>query len=128
MMYSHNWLLAQIRTFFKPYGITEKQYNILRILKGAAKPLTTSVIRDRLIDKMSDTTRVIDRMLKKGLVTKKTNKVDRRLVDISLSTKGASLLKKIDANMNKMDDIMKGLSEGEAEGLNDLLDKMRSVK
>lgn len=126
MMYSHNWLIGNLREFFKQYGITEKQYNILRILNGADKPLTTSIIRNRLLDKMSDTTRVIDRMLKKGIVTKKTNSQDRRLVDISLSDEGSALLKEVDNNTHKIDNLMKALSPEESQQLNTILDKLRS--
>ena len=125
LLYSHGWLVTQLRAFFKPFGITEKQYNILRILKGAGKPLTTSAIRGRLLDKMSDTTRVIDRMIKKGYVEKKTNETDRRLVDITLSDNGRALLEKIDNNLQDMDKIIENLSLEEADKLSELLDQMR---
>jgi len=126
ILFTQNWIWAKLRAFFKPFGITEKQYNILRILKGADKPLSTSVIRNRLLDKMSDTTRVIDRMLKKGYVSKKTNEMDRRLVDIALTDMGHAKLKEIDANIDKLDELMNGLSNDEANKLSDLLDAMRS--
>ncbi len=125
MLFSYGWLLTKLRAFFKPFGITEKQYNILRILNGATKPISTSAIRNRLLDKMSDTTRVIDRMITKGLVQKTVNESDRRLVDIILSPEGKKLLVEIDANLENMDQITAGLSIPEAEMLSNLLDIMR---
>ena len=125
LLYTNGWLVGKLRDIFKEYDITEKQYNILRILKGAEKPLTTSTIRNRLLDKMSDTTRVIDRMIKKGLVEKQTNKMDRRLVDITLSSHGESLLLQTERITHKMDAIVGNLSEHESQVLSDLLDKMR---
>jgi len=125
ILFSHGWLITKLRALFKPFGITEKQYNILRILNGANKPLSTSIIRNRLLDKMSDTTRVIDRMIKKGLVHKTTNEMDRRLVDITLSIKGRNLLKQVDANIADIDSIICNLSLESAETLSNLLDTMR---
>lgn len=124
-MFTNGWLVTQLRAFFKPFGVTEKQYNILRILNGASKPLSTSQIRERLLDKMSDTTRVIDRMIKKGFVLKKVNETDRRLVDITLSPEGKSLLNVINEKMHDTDSIVNNLSSEEADTLSNLLDKMR---
>ncbi|MBT8220622.1 MAG: MarR family transcriptional regulator [Bacteroidia bacterium] len=125
LLYTNGWLVGKLRALFKQYDLTEKQYNILRILKGTDKPLTTSVIRNRLLDKMSDTTRVIERMMKKGLVVKKVNKTDRRLVDITLSNKGEQLLLDTDKITIEVDAIATELTLEEAGKLSDLLDKMR---
>jgi DNA-binding MarR family transcriptional regulator len=124
-MFTQGWMMEQMREFFNPFDITIKQYNILRILKGAGKPISTSVIRERLIDKMSDTTRIIDRMMVKGIVEKKNCTIDKRLVDIIISKKGISLLDKIDSKANEMDKIFKGLTIEETKKLNNLLDKLR---
>lgn len=125
LLFTQGWLMEQMRNVFNPFDITIKQYNILRILKGAGKPISTSVIRERLIDKMSDTTRIIDRMIVKGLVEKKNSINDKRLVDITLSIKGLDLLKKIESKSNKMDDIFNHLSIAQTKELNQLLDKLR---
>lgn len=125
LIYSHGWLISELRSLFKPFGITEKQYNILRILNGSDKPLSTSNIRSRLLDKMSDTTRVIGRMIKKGLVVKTVNETDRRLVDITLSPQGQSLLQRVDSSISNLDDIVKGLTSEQADQLSALLDIMR---
>jgi len=125
LLYTQGWIVEKMRNVFNPFGITVKQYNILRILKGAGEPISTSVIRDRLIDKMSDTTRIIDRMLAKELVEKKNCKSDKRLVDITISRKGIKLLEKIDRSSKQMDDIFKKLTVAETMELNLLLDKLR---
>ncbi len=125
IMFSYGWVVDKQKQLFKPFGITPKQYNILRILRGAGKPLTTSELRERLLDKMSDTTRLIDRMIKKEWVLKDINKGDRRLVDIVITTNGLGLLAQIDSKADQMESIMNRLSKEEATVLSQLLDKMR---
>lgn len=124
-MYSHGWLIEQMRLFFNPFDITLKQYNILRILRGAEGPLTTSIIRDRMIDKMSDTTRLIDRMIKKNWVIKRICTEDRRLVDVEITDEGLAKLTEIEQNETKITEVLRYLSAEEAVVLSKLLDKMR---
>ena len=62
LLYTNNWVTDQLRQHLKPFGVTMKQYNVLRILKGAGEPITTSVIRERLLDKMSDASRMVERL------------------------------------------------------------------
>ena len=109
-MYTHGWVIERMRLFFKNYGITIKQYNILRILKGADEPLSTSQIRLRMLDKMSDTTRLIDRMVTKGWVKKSVSKTDRRLVDIMISDEGLDLLDEIKGIESQAEEIFGNLS------------------
>lgn len=125
IIYSHNWMTDRIRQHLKPFGITLKQYNVLRILKGADKPITTSTIRERLLDKMSDTSRMVERLYKKGLVVRTICPSDKRLVDVVLSQEGLKLLKKMEIFNQKIDNILSGLSKEEAELLSNLLDKIR---
>lgn len=125
IMYTHGWVIERMRLFFKSYGITNKQYNILRILKGANEPLSTSQIRLRMLDKMSDTTRLIDRMITKGWVKKSVSKIDRRLVDIMITDKGLDLLDEINGTEAQSQDILGNLSIDEVQKLSDLLDKVR---
>lgn len=125
LMYSHGWLIEQMRLFFNPFDITLKQYNILRILRGAEGPLTTSIIRDRMIDKMSDTTRLIDRMIKKNWVIKRICTEDRRLVDVEITDEGLAKLTEIEQNETKITEVLRYLSAEEAVVLSKLLDKMR---
>lgn len=123
-MFTNGWINENLKSRYKPYGLTPKQYNILRILGGADKPLTTSVIRSRMIDRMSDITRLIDRLLLKDLVIKKVKAEDKRLVDITISDKGLELLKLMSGGLTH--DFTSGLTEDEAIQLNGLLDKLRS--
>ena len=125
IMYTHGWVIERMRLFFKSYGITIKQYNILRILKGADEPLSTSQIRLRMLDKMSDTTRLIDRMVTKGWVKKSVSKTDRRLVDIMITDKGLDLLDEIKGIESQSEEIFGNLSIEEVQKLSDLLDKVR---
>jgi DNA-binding MarR family transcriptional regulator len=125
IIYTFNWLEERVRTIFDAHDVTPQQFNILRILRGAGQPISTLQIRQRMLDKMSDTSRIVDRLIKKGLAEKFTSKVDRRLVDVTISSKGLRLLKKTDTHENAMDDLLKGLSEEEAKTLSLLLDKIR---
>lgn len=102
-----------------------QQYNILRILRGAGTPLSTMQIRERMLDRMSDTSRVVDRMLLKELVLKKINENDKRLVDITITNKGLLILQRLDADNDDLDGIMHNLSADEMILLNTLLDKLR---
>jgi len=126
IMYTHSWIIERMRSYFKTHGITIKQYNILRILRGAEGPLSTSQVRERMLDKMSDTTRLIDRMIKKGWVEKKVSKNDRRLVDIMITDNGLDLLDQVKDIHHKSAEIMNNLTENEIEQLSLLLDKLRN--
>jgi DNA-binding MarR family transcriptional regulator len=126
IIYTYNWLTEKINKIFDEWGITSQQFNILRILRGAGKPLSTLQIRQRMLDKMSDTSRIVDRLVKKGLVKKSICKIDRRLVDVIITERGKKLLEKIDAYDDQMDRILMNLTEAEAKTLNELLDKVRN--
>src|ERR1700761_674656 len=127
IIYTYNWLTEQVKSVFDDWEITPQQFNILRILRGEGKPLSTLQIRQRMLDKMSDTSRIVDRLLKKGLVKKTPNGEDRRLVDVVITPKGKKLLEKIDPFEDYADKIMENLSEEETKTLNSLLDKLRNV-
>jgi DNA-binding MarR family transcriptional regulator len=129
LLYTAGWLKDCMRTIFDAEEITPQQFNILRILRGShPKPLSTQAIRERMLEKMSDTSRIVDRLLTKNLVKKVTCATDRRLVDVMITDKGRALLERIDLREQEMDDIMRGLSEKEATQLNQLLDKVRRGK
>lgn len=125
LIYTCNWMLEQHKKFFDNADITPQQYNILRILRGAGSPLSTLQIRQRMLDKMSDTSRIVDRLVKKELVKKVICKTDRRLVDVTIADKGLSLLDSLDGSNEEMDAAASSLSADEAATLNQLLDKMR---
>ncbi|HVU55093.1 MAG TPA: MarR family transcriptional regulator [Puia sp.] len=128
LIYTYNWITEKITKIFDEWDITTQQFNILRILRGAGQPLSTLQIRQRMLDKMSDTSRIVDRLVKKGLVKKGICKMDRRLVDVIITDKGKKLLEKIDQYSDQLDGIMMNLSEEDAKTLNELLDKIRNVK
>jgi MarR family transcriptional regulator, 2-MHQ and catechol-resistance regulon repressor len=126
ILYTHGWLSEKAKEFFADEDITPQQFNILRILRGShPQPLSTLQIRERMLDKMSDTSRIVDRLITKGLVKKGTCKMDRRLVDITITDKGKKLLEKLDTRQDEMDNIINNLTPKEAAALSDLLDKIR---
>ncbi len=124
-IYTYNWMNERMKAFFDKEKITGQQFNILRILRGAGKPLSTLQIRQRMLDKMSDTSRIVDRLIIKELVKKNTCPADKRLVDVSITDKGKKLLEKLDRYENEMDAVFGNLSTAEAKTLNSLLDKIR---
>ncbi|HVY76576.1 MAG TPA: MarR family transcriptional regulator [Puia sp.] len=126
LIYTFNWMNERVNKSFKPFEVTQQQYNILRILRGAGKPLSTLQIRQRMLDKMSDTSRLVDRLIKKELVKKSVSAGDRRLVDVELTDKGKSLLLEMDVLNAEFDAVLSRLSAEEARKLNELLDKVRS--
>lgn len=126
LLYTSNWLINKHKAFFSAYDITPQQYNVLRILRGQhPKSISTSAIKDRMLDKNSDVSRIVDRLTNKELVNKATCSTDRRLVDVLISPQGLDLLKSMDKAVNGLDANI-ALTEEEAKMLNKLLDKVRS--
>ncbi len=126
LIYTYNWAMEKSKRFFEKADLTMQQYNILRILRGAGKPISTMQIRQRMLDKMSDTSRIVDRLLKKGLVEKVECKNDRRLVDVTISEKGLTLLSELDQHAHELDSHLTKITKEEARTLNHLLDKLRN--
>ncbi len=126
LIYTLGWMREKTNLIFEAEDITPQQFNILRILRGSfPHPLSTLQIRERMLEKMSDTSRIVDRLITKGLVKKLTCKNDRRLVDIIISDKGKKLLERLDERQDEIDGVLSNLSEREANILSDLLDKIR---
>lgn len=128
ILFSANWLNEQIKAFLLEEDITPQQYNILRILRGSIKPISTLQIRERMLDKMSDTSRIVDRLIVKGLVEKKISCTDKRLVDVNITKKGLALIERLNQKNDSLDGILNQLNNEEVVILNDLLDKMRIKK
>ncbi|WP_017732785.1 MarR family winged helix-turn-helix transcriptional regulator [Nafulsella turpanensis] len=127
LIYTHNWLTTRLKNFLAEHEITLQQYNVLRILRGQfPDSISTSAIRERMLDRSSDASRIVERIHKQGLVEKKTSMADKRLVDVKISNKGLKLLEKIDAVTEDLDRILGNLELEEAVELNRLLDKVRS--
>ncbi|MFY7839584.1 MAG: MarR family winged helix-turn-helix transcriptional regulator [Lacibacter sp.] len=125
LIFTHNWVTEQLKLVLEEEDLTLQQYNILRILRGSDFPLSTLQIRERMLDKMSDTSRIVDRLLLKKLALKSINKKDKRLVDVKISAKGIRLLQKLDQSAYTIDNVLQNVSETDARELNRLLDKVR---
>ncbi len=126
LIYTYHWVTERIKNILLEEDITLQQYNILRILRGSdPRPLSTLMIRERMLDKMSDTSRIVDRLLLKKLVSKRLCNTDKRLVDVSITKEGKAMLQRIDERDNEMRKVMEMLNEDELITLNKLLDKLR---
>jgi DNA-binding MarR family transcriptional regulator len=127
LIYTANLLNEKMAHILANEEITQQQYNILRILRGSECPLSTLKIRERMLDKMSDTSRIVDRLVAKGLVEKTACVKDKRLVDITLSKKGLVLVDKLDQFNDQIDAVLMGVDEKEAQTINQILDKIRAT-
>jgi len=126
LLFTSNWIQNKHQDFFKSFGITAQQFNILRILRGQhPKSISPSLIKDRMLDKNSDVSRMLDRLLAKKLILKQVCPKDKRAFDVSISPEGLDLMKSMDKHLTSIEE-MKGLSEEEASLLSDLLDKVRA--
>ena len=121
--YTANWLNTIGNDFLKPFKISSQQYNILRILKGANEAVTVNMVKERMIEKSPNATRLMDKLCDKGLIERTRCENDRRVVFVKISEKGLKLLDKI--NMADFDNHMNAISEEEAKILNEILDKIR---
>lgn len=121
--YTANWLNSKEIEFFKPFGISPQQYNILRILRGAEKEIKVQTVKDRMIDRAPNATRLMDKLCDKKLIERIRCEHDKRVVYVTISKQGLQLLKGIGA----LTDVgfMDKLTEKEASKLSDLLDKIR---
>ena len=126
LLFTAGWIENISNKFFKKYDISMQQYNVLRILRGQyPDPVMLSVITDRMIDKMSNATRLVEKLRLKGLVTRELNSANRRQVDILITSKGLEMLQDIDAHFSEMEAKFSNITEEEARTLNQILDKMR---
>ena len=123
IIYTANWINSHQNAFFKPYGISPQQYNILRILRGAKEPLKVQVIKERMLERAPNATRLMDKLCAKKFIDRLPCPEDRRVVHIAITKEGLALLKEIDENFNQ--DLLKNLTLKEANLLSDLLDKIR---
>jgi DNA-binding MarR family transcriptional regulator len=126
IIYTYNWLYSRQYDLLKPYGLTIQQYNILRILKGQhPNPASIKLLKERMLDKMSDASRLVEKLRTKGLVERKECPKDRRNVDILITEEGLKLLRTLEKKINEFDNLLSNLEEEEINRLNILLDKMR---
>lgn len=124
IIYTANWIASHQNDFFKPYGISPQQYNILRILKGAeGTALKVQTIKERMIERSPNATRLMDKLCAKGYIERYPSQEDRRVVKIGITAEGSTFLSTIPNTLNEI--LLKQLTEAEAEQLSALLDKMR---
>jgi DNA-binding MarR family transcriptional regulator len=127
LIYTYGWITNLLRQQLNRYDITLQQYNVLRILRGQRpNPATINLIKERMLDKMSDASRIVDRLVQKELVDRTVNTNDRRAVDILITNKGIDILSKLDAELLFDQILNEDFNNTDAGILSDLLDKMRS--
>jgi len=128
LLYTTNWLNHHYSHFFKDVDITTQQFNVLRILRGQyPNTCNLKLIKERMLDRMSDASRIIDKLVLKGYVERKTCPDDRRNINILISDSGLELLKKLDFIDDSSKKMFQSLTLKEVEELNTLLDKLRDT-
>ena len=126
ILYTHSWVLDKIKGFTNSEKLTPQQHNMLQILRGNSTPTSTLQLRERMLGKMSDTSRIVNRLIAKKLVKKRNSKKDKRLVEISILPQGLNVLRKLDSRNEELDSILYGLTKKEADLLSNLLDKLHN--
>lgn len=128
LLYTSNWIAGSQTQLLKPYKLTLQQYNVLRILRGQSpNPIKVSDITERMLDKMSNASRLVDKLVAKKLVLRTECPSDRRAVDVVITEKGLDLLKQLDARQNEWNAMLESkMTAEEAESLSLLLDRLRA--
>ncbi len=127
ILFTHNYLIGKINDLLKAYGVTRQQFNVLRIIRGQQPNAAgINLIKERMIDKMSDASRIVERLRIKGLVSRAASEADKRAAQIRLTSKGEELLQEMDCPVTDFGNELLLLSEDEAKVLNSLLDKIHS--
>jgi len=126
LLYTHSYLVTAQNTLLKPYDLSPEQYNVLRILKGQnGVPTTVSSIQERMLNKMSNASRLVDKLKSKEMVFRRECPSDRRQVDILITEKGLEVLKELDLQMQTFNKDVIHLNKEEVAAMNDYLDKLR---
>lgn len=127
LIYTSGWLSSEQNRFFKRFGISSQQYNVLRILRGQyPNPASVGLIQERMLDKMSNASRLIEKLKQKKLVKRSECSKDRRQVDVLITEDGLKLLEEVDQVNGEMHSICNTLNQAEKKKLNELLDKLRN--
>jgi DNA-binding MarR family transcriptional regulator len=125
ILFTGSWLETRNSRFLKPYGISPQQFNILRILKGQhPQPASVNTLTERMIDKMSNASRLVEKLRQKGLVDRQQSAGDRRAVEVAINKKGLSLLSSIDLEED-MRNLFSGITVKDAKLVNEVLDRLR---
>ena len=127
-IYTGNWILQQQQELLKPFGLTVQQYNVLRILRGQqGAPMTVLAITERMLDKMSNASRLVDKLVEKKLVLRRECPQDRRAVDVLILPAGLDLLSQVDQVQNDWGKHFDALGIKKLEEMNQILDEFRTV-
>lgn len=125
MMFTANWFENYTQDFLQPFGISTQQFNILRILRGAGEWVSMNTIKQRMVYKSPHTTRLVSKLLDKGLVERNRSDNDRRVVEVVVTKKGLALLSETDKAGEKRTNFIERISAEEAKMASDVLDKLR---
>ncbi len=126
LLYTQSFIVTKQSSLFKPFGLSPEQYNVLRILKGQnGNPISVSSIQERMLNKMSNASRLVEKLKQKGMVVREECPSDRRQVDILITEKGMNVLSQLHNQMHELNRSLIQLSGEEVDQLNFLLDKLR---
>lgn len=126
LMFTSNWMRSKLADLYRPFGISTQQYNILRILRGAKERMKMHSVKERMIDRAPNATRLTDKLIAKGLVLRERCDEDRRVVYASISEKGLEMLAQLDRNSKALQkEMLASLSDADASLLNGILDRWR---
>jgi len=123
--YTSNFIGQYHNNYMGQFDLSMAQFNILRILRGAKQPISVNNVKDRMVERSPNTTRLMDKLIEKGLMERVRCDSDRRVVYVSITEEGLKLLAKIDIDMEDASIFAQNLTDDEAEQLSQLLDKMR---
>jgi len=128
IFYTYYFLVDKINIQFKKYGITRQQFNVLRILKShQPRYASVNLIKTRMLDKMSDVSRIVERLRLKELVVRQSAEKDKRSVEVIITPKGLSLLESLDPEVDRLGKLIGNLTCEETVVLNKMLDKIRTA-
>ncbi|MPR32860.1 MarR family winged helix-turn-helix transcriptional regulator [Salmonirosea aquatica] len=126
LIYTGNWMMHQQLEMMRSYDLTPQQYNVLRILRGHhPEPMKVNAIAERMLDKTSNTSRLVDKLLLKEFLVRRVCPSDRRAVDVLITEKGLDLLKEMDPLIAEWEKNLHSITAEEAVHLSELLDKLR---
>lgn len=126
LLFTNNWLNQQLIPFFKELGLTLQQHNVLAIVRGQhPEPVCFGDIQNRMVDRNSNVTRLIDKLIEKGYVTREICAANRRMIEVRITEKGLQKLEEVDAKFPELFARLHNLTKDEAILVSNMLDKLR---
>ena len=126
LMYTSGWLNNQLKSFFQKYDLTYQQYNVLKIIRDAKNGTSINAVKNMMLDKMSDVSRIVERLRKKEFIMRVYSTRDRRTVQIFITQAGIEMLEEIESDRDFMDSLLAKLDQNEINTLNSILSKVRT--